>query len=502
MNNNINNSTEKKSVGSVLKSTKFKRSGMATIMTVVFIVLVIALNILVSLLSARFPSMNIDMTAQKLNTLSDSALDAAKNVPNDTEIYVIAKEDDARNDRIFSEIKFSQVSNLLDKMAEANPKIKISYIDADTNPQFMSEHANENLSTGSVLISTAQRTKTLRIIDLFSASQDQTTGAMSYFSNVDSALANAVTMVNLENIPVVSVISGHDEFFDTTARADLETLLSNNSYSVQNVNLLTGEISADTQVLVIAAPSTDYTSEEIQKLRDFLSDSADAANRTVFVTCYPAQAKLPNLAGFLEEWGVAVEEGVVIETNNTRIFSTNESYIIVDSAGVVLAENSYPLLVAPSSSPLQILFTSNADIAVKPLWKTSANAYTVMEELLENPDTSEQIIATLSEKIINVGGMPTTRNVVVFGSTPALTSSFITASTFSNPNYTIDLFSYLTGVEKNNNAIAPNQIQTNTIDISASGATIINLGLFVFTIGIPLVILIVGLIVFLKRRHL
>jgi len=489
MNNNINNSTEKKSVGSVLKSTKFKRSGMATIMTVVFIVLVIALNILVSLLSARFPSMNIDMTAQKLNTLSDSALDAAKNVPNDTEIYVIAKEDDARNDRIFSEIKFSQVSNLLDKMAEANPKIKISYIDADTNPQFMSEHANENLSTGSVLISTAQRTKTLRIIDLFSASQDQTTGAMSYFSNVDSALANAVTMVNLENIPVVSVISGHDEFFDTTARADLETLLSNNSYSVQNVNLLTGEISADTQVLVIAAPSTDYTSEEIQKLRDFLSDS-------------PAQAKLPNLAGFLEEWGVAVEEGVVIETNNTRIFSTNESYIIVDSAGVVLAENSYPLLVAPSSSPLQILFTSNADIAVKPLWKTSANAYTVMEELLENPDTSEQIIATLSEKIINVGGMPTTRNVVVFGSTPALTSSFITASTFSNPNYTIDLFSYLTGVEKNNNAIAPNQIQTNTIDISASGATIINLGLFVFTIGIPLVILIVGLIVFLKRRHL
>jgi ABC-type uncharacterized transport system. len=500
MNNNINNSTEKKSVGSILKSNKFKRGGMATIMTVIFIVLVIALNILVSLLSARFPSMNIDMTAQKLNTLSDSALDTAKNVANDTEVYVIAKEDDARNDRIFSDINFSQVSNLLDKMAEANPKIKISYIDADTNPQFMSEHANENLSTGSVMISTAQRSKTLRITDLFSASQDQNTGAMSYFSNVDSALANAVTMVNLENIPVVSVVSGHEG--NRIPSPDFNTLLSTSSYSIQNVNLLTGEISADTQVLVIATPSTDYTSEEIQKLRDFLSDSDDAANRTVFVTCYPAQPKLPNLAGFLEEWGVAVEEGVVVETNDTRFFLTYVDNIIVDSAGVVLAENSYPLLVAPSSSPLQILFTSNADISVKPLWKTSANAYTVIDESLKNPDTSEQIVATLSEKTINVGGMPTTRNVVVFGSTLALTSPYITSSTFSNPNYTIDLFSYLTGAEKNNNAIAPNQIQTNTVDISASGATIINLGLFVFTIGIPLVILIAGLIVFLKRRHL
>ena len=42
-------------------------------MTVVFVAIVIVLNVVVSALAERFPSMDIDMTAQGLNTLSDQA---------------------------------------------------------------------------------------------------------------------------------------------------------------------------------------------------------------------------------------------------------------------------------------------------------------------------------------------------------------------------------------------------------------------------------------------
>ena len=48
------------------RSNKFKRGGMATLMTVVFVAIVIVLNVVVSALAERFPSMDIDMTAQGL----------------------------------------------------------------------------------------------------------------------------------------------------------------------------------------------------------------------------------------------------------------------------------------------------------------------------------------------------------------------------------------------------------------------------------------------------
>ena len=70
-------------------SNKFKRGGMATLLTVVFIAIVVVVNVLATALTERFPSMDIDMTAQKVNTLSDQALDVAKGVEQKTTIYLI-----------------------------------------------------------------------------------------------------------------------------------------------------------------------------------------------------------------------------------------------------------------------------------------------------------------------------------------------------------------------------------------------------------------------------
>lgn len=121
---------------SVFRGNKFKRGGMATVLTVVFIAVVVVLNLLVSVLSERFPSMNIDLTAQKMNTLSDQAVDIAKGVQQDTDIYLIGTEDAYKNDAIYSSygLKYSQVMNLSKRLEEVNQKIHVQFIDPDTNP--------------------------------------------------------------------------------------------------------------------------------------------------------------------------------------------------------------------------------------------------------------------------------------------------------------------------------------------------------------------------------
>ena len=76
-------------VKSALHKDKFKHGSLAVAFTVVFIAIIIVINILVSALTTRFPSMNIDLTLEGLNTLSEDSLDVAKGIENETTIYLI-----------------------------------------------------------------------------------------------------------------------------------------------------------------------------------------------------------------------------------------------------------------------------------------------------------------------------------------------------------------------------------------------------------------------------
>ena len=71
-------------VKSAMHKDKFKHGSMAVVFTAVFIAIIIVVNILVSALSDRFPSMNFDMTLEGLNTLSEEAVDVAKGIESDT----------------------------------------------------------------------------------------------------------------------------------------------------------------------------------------------------------------------------------------------------------------------------------------------------------------------------------------------------------------------------------------------------------------------------------
>ena len=123
-------------LASVLKQDKFKHGSLAVVFTAIFIAVVIVVNILATALTDRFPSMNIDLTNEGLNTLSEEAIDVAKNLENDTVIYIIGSEDSIRNDLVYSNygLKYSQVANLADRLAEVSNKVSVEFIDPDRNP--------------------------------------------------------------------------------------------------------------------------------------------------------------------------------------------------------------------------------------------------------------------------------------------------------------------------------------------------------------------------------
>ena len=191
-------------------SHKGKYRGISLAMTAGFLAVIILLNVVVSLLGERYPSINLDLTEGHVNTLSESAAEIASNVQNPTTIYIMASEEIAKADTLLAEygIKYSQVSTLAEKMAEKNSNISVEYIDLDQNPAFASEYKDDGLMTADVLVKTDKRYRVLAYTDLFDVQYSQT--GMTAYSMVDSALASAVSSVNADTLPLAVFDTGHN----------------------------------------------------------------------------------------------------------------------------------------------------------------------------------------------------------------------------------------------------------------------------------------------------
>lgn len=492
-------------VKKVLKSRRFKRGGMATIFTAVFVVVVILINVVVSLLSERFPSMNIDLTANQVNTLSDAAMEVAKEVENDTTIYILATDDwlDYANNQ---GVPYSSLISLSDKLAEANSKIKVEQVDLEKNPTFANKYADENLSNGYVVVETDKRYRVLTISDMFPTESNSQTGESTSYNDVDSALATAIKQVNLSEVPVVSIATGHSEAM-TAAFDSLTSFFNENAFDVQQFNILTDEIPENTQILFLATPMTDYTDDELKKLDDYLSDKENDKTRTLMVSAMPGQADLPNLMGFLEEWGISYDPtSVVLESDSSRTFGNSALYLSDVNTEDKIPDGDYSLLVTPYSVPVTRLFDANNSVVTYTLASTSEGSYLQKtdseEDASETAEKKSYDTAVIARKSLDSSGMGAYANVIVLGSTYMLDPSTLTTSTFSNGTYFADLAKYATDTTETNNTVYSPRVEAGTKDMTATTNVINFLGLGVFTITIPVVILLVGLVVYIKRRHL
>lgn len=468
----------------------------------IVLAIIIVCNIFADTLTERFPSLNVDMTAQKLNSMSDEVKEAVKEIGQEITVYIMAEESAVRQDELFAGygIQYSQVANLLDRMQEMNPNIHVEFKSPSRNPAFVNSYAQDRLTEGDILMVSSLRHRVLGVGDLFIQQQNIATGTYAFYSQADSVLANGLSYVSMEEVPLITVATGHGEMLESSVRAAFDSVVEENAFEVREIQFMTQEIPEDTSILFLPTPTTDYTEEEIDKIRKYLTDDTDARPHTVLFAAYPAQGKITGLQTFLEEWGVSVEEGTVFETDDSRMFLTSPNTIFVKNNDTLLADKTYSYLLAPVSCPLRILFDSNDGIYVFPLLSTADTAMVVQEDQAVG-ETASQTIAAYSYREIQAGGRMTYRNLITMGSSMALTSPYINSDSFGNREWVCDLLRLATNT-KSNTAVIPRQTALAVMDITASKQTIDIVGMGIFTIAIPMCILAAGLVIYRKRRNL
>lgn len=486
-------------------SAKFRHGSISTVFTIGFIVVVILVNTIVGILGERFPSINVDLTKSSTNTLSEQAIKVTDNVKVPVTISIMATETATKNDQILSDygIKYSQVGILAAKMAERNSNIKVEYIDLVKNPTYATKYKSDNIMEGDIVVKSDKRDRVIAYTELFNVQ----TGADGYssetYSLVDSALASGVNSVIAENLPVTAFDTGHSEQIDTTT---YKSLLSNNNFESKDFNLLTEAIPDKTQMIVLGCPATDYTEDEIKKLDGFLSSSTLAGDRSLVVTFSPNQAEMPNLAAFLAEWGIEVPQAVVVESDQSKFYTDNASYIQsnVQTTLNLGGASDYGYFTTPLSNPVNLLFDSKGTKTTYSLAKSNDSCYLVDSNTksTDTPAKAAYNTAALSQDSVKSGDKTYKANVIALGSTQMFSSEILAASTFGNGKYIVDLSKYATGTSNTDTAVTSNSVQTNVADITLSTEASTLVGFGVFTVLIPLLIAIAGMWVYHKRRHL
>lgn len=495
-------------------SRKLRFGAMSTVITVVVIAAVVLLNVVAGLLNDRFP-LTLDLTSDKDYSLSDQGKEVAAAIENDVEVVVFTDEElfkspNMGDDRLNMILRqFYQFSREFTNLTDG--KVTFSYLDLNTNPTEAQKYSEYNVSSGSILFLSGERSKTITVNDLYTVEQSYYSG-YTVSSLVEQALASGINAVGSGDTVYATILTGHGE--DETAIGVLQSLLSLNGYEVDQVDFSSAqEIGENSTIVIIPGPTVDFNDNEIDRLRSWLSNNNQLGRNLMFY-CNP-QGNCPNLYGFLkEDYGIEVTSNLIQETDTSKVALSMTGallptaipevtdYTSNSSTGKVVFSNGLQLILHNDSDP------DKASIQNIPLltFDDSAKLLSVSDASSEEGNTSEKLFDADEYPIVGMAVAHTDTyvdnvlyeaNVMVCGSLESL--YYINATQYTNEELILDNINALAGRDDAVN-ISSKTLSNDTLSFSAS--TCIILGIYVFTIGIPAIMLIICLIVFLRRRHL
>ncbi len=480
----------------------FKYGAVATAITVGFVALVVVVNVIATLLLEKYP-LTLDMTSTGKYEISQESIDYVQTLDQNVTIYVMADESyftDPNNTYNY------QVGQILKKYVQYNDKIALSFINLETNPGFASQYPDESFAAGDVFFVSDLRTQKFSFDDLFNITYNSSTGGVSSISSkAEETVTSALLYVTDADPTKVVITSGHNE----DAVGGLTNLLQKNGFELSTVQTLGAEIDSSADIVVVAAPMVDFTEAEIKKIDDFLVNGGAYGKQMVYIA-NPSQPELPNLEAFLAEWGIGFEDGVALETNSDLIYYEN-SFSIQDPESIdlefigrtdelksqILMHNVRPIIQlfeAQNLRSTKVLCTTYDSAVLRPL--DASDDWTTEGQQTQAFNT---ILVGIRETDTTVQSEVQSSNVVAFASSDMFASGFGDSDIFGNSQFTVSLLNQLTGKEENAITVTAKDLVPVSLDINQTTAIVLGI---VFVAVLPLVILVSGLVVFLRRRNL
>lgn len=483
------------------RKKSLKYGGYMTVTTMILLVALILVNVLVSQLHLR-----VDMTANDLYTPGDQTMETLNQLEDDVTIYGLYNQGTEGNSTNVMVIK------LMEAYADLSPRVTFKKIDPLNDPAFVNQFLMDNstsLDNGSLIVvnETSKKFRTIPISNMFVDKGDATnlTRQVTGFT-AEESVTSAIQYVCLDRTPVLYQLEGHSE---TPLRDEFLDYFSYTNYEVKSMNLVNEnitELPGDAYtVILVNAPYQDINDNEYETLLNFLEDGG----KMLFLVSYDTP-ELPNFQKLLGRYGLNYQVGTMLETDTSRYYQipivinpilSTESEITKYMAGDT---NSYVLMPLPAavtisdnvSSRVKIsTFATTSDGAII---KGGSNNATVYEEGDFKGPFNLGVLAeeTVSKKDGTVGAS----RVVVLGNSDFIDPTSGTGTLVRSGNYRLMtvIFDYL---QDTSDSLYISGKSIEATNITTTQADFLLYGLL-FVILIPAAIIVTGIVIWARRKHL
>ena len=465
---------------------KFKKGLLSSVAVVLVILAVIAVNILVT-----WKDYSVDMTSEKIYSLSDQTKSIIKSLDQDVTFYVINAESDSN----------SSYKKIWNEYKKNSSKIKIEYKDPELYPNFTAAYvdSSESVSADSVIVVCDDKFRYLSSNDYVNYSYGMDYSYTADSLELESLLTEAINYVISDETPIVYTLGGHAEKeFATGVTSSFER----DNYEVKTLNLLSqGSVPEDCSILVINGPEKDISDDEKTEISSYLANGGK-----LYIFLDAGVDNLKNLYAFMEEYDVGVSQGVVVETDST-MYTQYPIWLLpnIESSEATSAQyNSNVYVMTPSAKGLTDLSVEKEtaeeeenSLTVTPLLTTSDGAYSkvdtnssTIEKEKEDIDGPFDIAVAVSDE--NGGKM------IVVGCTNMLEESIDAAVSGANTDFVMNGINYLTQQES--------KISIRAKDLTAESAVVPaftqKMTLIFSVFVLPLFLLIVGIVEVVRRKRL
>lgn len=477
----------------------------STANTAFLIAAVVAIAVIVNLLLEFFP-MNIDLTTEKLYSLTDTTKTVLKDLEGEVTIYALYDRLEGEESTDSSTAQVIKVLDLYDKF----DKVSVEYVDLDRKPAFLKNTVGEanaaEYSKGDYIVKHGDNFRQVKSDELVS------TETQSYYYQeyvistglqAETKFTSAILKV-FSDVPIVYYSTGFGEAPISNFQV-VKTYIEGSGFDVKPIDLKSEDFDEKAVSIIFFGPTNDLSGEAEHKLGRWLDYGGDAFFFMDITEMDAGDAiiynKFENFSKVFDEYGIALGDAIVEEGEDNRVMAMGTMEIFSSKTSSVGA-----LAELPSKN---FYFYNSRNIIVDDMKHQKATAFittsadAVAKSVNEEGRTvsGKQVIGASSEVEIGVE----TSRITVFGSSYAVSDTMI--SQFNTGNVTSIFSSIMKWMDLE---IAPNvgdDIETKKYNdmvstyVEVSEKEIKTIVAIVIII-IPVIILAIGVIIWLRRRHL
>ena len=417
---------------------------------------------------------SIDSTSNKKFSLSDQTVKVVKGLKQDVTITDYDKTS-----------SFGTSRDLLDRYSNLSSKLHVVYLDPDKKPQVAK--AAGIRSYGQIMVDSGTKKEEAK-----SLTEEEVTGAL--IRSLKSGERNVCFVTG----------SGEHSLEDSgrTGFSQAKEALEKGNYKTKTISLLKGgpkpEVPADCTVLVVAGPKYEYQQPAVDAIQAYVANGGHA-----LLMLDPAlkmgkedMQENPGLDKMLESWGVTMDKDLALDTSGVgQIFGLSEVVPLVTNY------ESHPIVRDLKETGTAFPLARTVDVksggGAEKLLSTSDNSYATTNlssaEIRIDPKKDKKGPLTLAAAgTVKTG--PKEGRFVAVGSSNWIANNILRFN--GNRDLFLNMMNWLSS-DEDLISIRPKEPEDRRLMLSRRQMSMIFSS---SVIGLPLIVVVAGLMVWWKRR--